>query len=101
MPLSTRTKIYYDESYTVADLRYVCQVEGIQGYSGLNKRELLHLTNRYFNKKRQCGTELSKEIAKNIRKFNNRHSFISRRQAIAVAYAKIKSKYPTCYEIYE
>ena len=93
-------KIYVDNSYTVADLKYIAKHEGIIGYSRLNKPEFIRLVNRFLNEKRKCNNHLSKEIAKNIRKFNNREEFTSKKQAIAVAYARIRSRYEKCDNIY-
>jgi hypothetical protein len=93
-------RVYFDDSYTVAELKYVAKVEGVIGYSRLNKQQLLRLMNTFANENRRCNNHLSKEIAKNIRKFKNREEFTSKKQAIAVAYAKVKQKYGMCEGIY-
>ena len=96
-----RNRIYYDESYTKEDLKYVCRVEGISGYSRLNKTNLLTLVNNWFNQKRRCNAMLSREIAKNIKEFNERRMYISRKQAIAVAYTTVRNKIQNCNRIYD
>ena len=97
----TRTdRNYYDNSYTIEDLKYVCRTVGIGGYSRLNKSQLLRMVNVFFNSKRRCNNHLSKEIQKNIIKFKNREQFISKQQAIAVSYVRVKNKYGICNDIY-
>lgn len=101
MVRKSNNKVYYDENYSVSDLRYILKKEGFTGYSRLNKTELLQFVNRYFNDKRICNNHLSKQIAKNVRKFNNHEEFISRKQAIAVAYSQVREKYNMCNIVYE
>jgi hypothetical protein len=96
-----RRRIIFDDSYTVADLKYVCRREGISGYSRLRKAELIELTNNWFNQKRWCNNKLSSEIGANIRRFNNRERYSSRQQAIAISYSEIRRRYPQCNRIYE
>lgn len=93
-------RVYFDNSYTVAELKYVAKTEGVIGYSRLNKQQLLRLMNTFTNEKRRCNNHLSKEIAKNIRKFKNREEFTSKKQAIAVSFQKIREKYGVCNDIY-
>ena len=93
-------RVYFDNTYTVADLKYIAKTEGIIGYSRLNKPQLLRLLNTFANEKRRCNNHLSKEIAKNIRKFKNREGFTSKKQAIAYSYQKIRQRYGMCNDIY-
>ena len=93
-------RTYYDNSYTLAELKYVARTEGIIGYSRLNKPDMIRMLNTFFNQKRRCNNHLSKEIEKNIRKFKRREEFISKKQAIAVAYSKVRQRYGMCNDIY-
>ena len=43
----------------------------------------------------KCKTELKNKILINMREYNNGR-YSNRKQAIAVAYAQIKKKYPKC-----
>lgn len=56
-----------------------------------NKKSVKKVT-----KKSECRTALSRKIAINMAEMRDRQRFISRAQAIAVAYAQILSKMPHC-----
>jgi hypothetical protein len=70
------------------------QKSGPKRRSRSNKRRSISSKRKYMTLVR-CKTEFKEKIRINMREYNN-GKYVNRKQAIAVAYAQIKKKYPQC-----
>ena len=61
-----------------------------------NSRNMSESRKRKYMTIARCKEELKEKIKNNVREYNEGERWSSRAQSIAVAYAQIQKKYPSC-----
>ncbi len=93
VPFSSRAKRVYRE------LRKEMGIKGPTSYNSKTKRSGSR-KKRSSRAKRSCQTKLKNKIRINMTEYK-KGRFSSRKQALAVSYAQVKKKYPSCKKYFK